>query len=360
MSYDPNSFEARKGKIGEEIVKRFLESCLFEVTKPMDVFESGASIVDFVVRDEVNEFFAEVKVQAAYPYGVEQAPCYSFPASHIEAYIDYGKRNNLPVEFYVVDPDSGFVYCESLSKLEAERIIDGRTFPFNRHSDALGGEVRYYNRAQFECLWQLGDDDIAALKNPVEQVEESDDVIDTEETSAQVQVAEVMTQVGTIQTPNADVEVFRGGDGATFLKFNSLYRALGYNGSVSLEKSPVGKVAVENNYLTRIRPVGKQTIDAIQFVLAIHEFLPRLMELKRVALNVPPLLEILRREFDEKYRAIEQSEHVTPEKSSEAKTLLERFAEVVGVDKAELIANVLNLRQNNFDRQQQRLQQLFA
>ena len=78
MSYDPNSFEARKGKIGEAIVKRFLGSCLFEVTKPMDVFESGASIVDFVVRDEVNEFFAEVKVQAAYPYGVEQAPCYSF------------------------------------------------------------------------------------------------------------------------------------------------------------------------------------------------------------------------------------------------------------------------------------------
>ena len=49
MSYNPNSLESQKGALGEQIVKKQLEA-------------EGC----------------EVKVQAAYPYGVGNAPCYSF------------------------------------------------------------------------------------------------------------------------------------------------------------------------------------------------------------------------------------------------------------------------------------------
>ena len=63
MAYDPDSWQAKKGKLGEDIVKSHFE-CYYNwiVEKPADTFESGASIIDFEVSDGESEFFAEVKV----------------------------------------------------------------------------------------------------------------------------------------------------------------------------------------------------------------------------------------------------------------------------------------------------------
>ena len=53
MSYDPNSLEEQKGALGEKIVKDLITSARLNVTveKPADTFKSGASVVDFVIKN---------------------------------------------------------------------------------------------------------------------------------------------------------------------------------------------------------------------------------------------------------------------------------------------------------------------
>ena len=441
MSYNPDSLESQKGALGEQIVKKQLEAEGCEVKKPDDTFPSGASIVDFActVDGDTILYFIEVKVQAAYPYGVENAPCYSFLKSRIDAYIEYGERHDACVYLYVVDPTSGFIYAEILGNpgLDFEQMIDGRKYPFEQYSDALGGTCIYFHREQFTERFPIDADDLAALRKlfgiedtPAEVpasiwvevfaetdideitiVSEAKNMLDRllgtygkdilhraitegyrghaelfgnavwggyEEAIEQLEAhldklcnaiqdeksiptpeppkaAEVMEQVGSIAAGNVDIEVFRGGCGDTFLKFNSLYKALGYTGSVSLKLSPVGKIAVDNNVLTRIRPIGKQTIDAIKFTAAIENFLPRLFNVNRIASNVSPLLELLKREYADKYQALEQDK---PQES--LKALLEKIAVAVGVPKDDLSDAIFQLRQLNFEREQQHLKELLA
>lgn len=164
LNYAPNSLAVQKGTLGERIVKRYLEENGFEVQKPEDTFKSGASIVDFVVSSDNVKFFAEVKVQSTFPYGVENAPCYSFPKSRIDAYIAYGKSHDKGVNMYVVDPVAAFVYFDDLFALENSRRIDARSFPFDKWNDKLGGFFHYWHRKQFRYKFIVNDDDLADLR----------------------------------------------------------------------------------------------------------------------------------------------------------------------------------------------------
>ena len=160
MSYDPNSLQAKKGALGEEIVKKYLIGLGCEVKRPADTFKSGASIVDFEVHNPYFEepLFIEVKTQAARPYGVENAPCYSLPKSRIDAY----KKKY--AELYIVDPESGYIYSNSFSELEKTTHIDARKYPFNHYVDALGGIFRYYHRNQFKAAAPIDSDDLDELR----------------------------------------------------------------------------------------------------------------------------------------------------------------------------------------------------
>lgn len=165
MGYDPNSVKARKGAYGEKIVKKTLENLGYTVRKPLDTPKSGASTVDFAIylRD-VFKCYAEVKVQAAYPFGVEDALCYSFPVSRIEAYKNYGEKHATEVLLYVVDPVSGMIYSAPLSELEKSCRIDAREFPFDRWVDSMGSDFRYFHQVQFQTRYKIDADELAELQ----------------------------------------------------------------------------------------------------------------------------------------------------------------------------------------------------
>lgn len=167
-NYDSNSLSARKGRLGEEIVKKNIEHLVknCRVERPAETFKSGASIVDYVVicEGERDSYFVEVKTQAVLPFGVEKAPCYSFPKSRIEAYKEYGKSHGKKIKMYIVDPCSGFVYFEDLNVLEMQCNIDARRYPFDKWNEKFGGEFHYWHRAQFGSNFAIESEDIAALE----------------------------------------------------------------------------------------------------------------------------------------------------------------------------------------------------
>lgn len=70
MSYDPDSTEAKKGALGEEIVKKYLEDLGAIVTRPDEYGEK--TLVDFLAMPKNGSSFAsryvEVKVRSAFPY----------------------------------------------------------------------------------------------------------------------------------------------------------------------------------------------------------------------------------------------------------------------------------------------------
>lgn len=165
MSYDANSIEARKGALGEKIVENELKRHHGNPRRPADTFQSGASIVDFVGTDgDGKDFFAEVKTQIARPYGVEQAPCYSFPKSRINAYIEYGKKHGAPIDMFIIDPSTGLGYLSMLAALERETVIDGRKYPFDKNIDSLGGKFHFWHRAQFNNTFAIPLDELIELR----------------------------------------------------------------------------------------------------------------------------------------------------------------------------------------------------
>lgn len=178
MAYDPNSWQAQMGALGEEIVKRLWEEKYSHtVKKTADTFASGASIVDFEIwQSNERKFFAEVKVQSAYPYGVEKAPCYSFPKSKIDAYINYGEERHEDVLLCVVDPSFGFIRVGTLFSfigdsncLMRKRKINGRKYPFEQYNNGLGGMCYYFHLNQFFNYGEINEEDrqklLALLQN---------------------------------------------------------------------------------------------------------------------------------------------------------------------------------------------------
>ena len=165
MIYNPNSLEAKKGALGEAIVKKILERFGWIVEKPADTFKSGASIVDFYCRsfDGTVGDFTEVKTQIAYPYGIEKAPCYSFPTKRIEAYKEYSRTHGA-LKIFVVDPEAGEVFGQKLDILENPTLIDGKEYPFNKHVEIMGGDFHYWHRNQFELFALIDEDDLAELR----------------------------------------------------------------------------------------------------------------------------------------------------------------------------------------------------
>lgn len=175
MSYDPNSLEARKGKLGEQIVKTLLERNGAVVTRPDGLTEDEASLIDFHAKPAEGSSFVEqlveVKVRKAMDYAYGQATCYAFSAVQVKRYMKYAKEHDLPLTLWIVDPSRGTISAallsETLGGLEYKAIIDGREFPFTQ--ETTFGALRYYHANQF-VVYPLSEADkqkFGALKQTV-------------------------------------------------------------------------------------------------------------------------------------------------------------------------------------------------
>lgn len=193
MSYDANSLEAKKGALGEKIVKEFLESKGCAVSRPADTFKSGASIVDFIYDDNYRRNYAEVKTQIARPFGVENAPCYSFPKSRVEAYKRYVAEHDEQLDIFVVDPENGFIYVSYLEGLEEKVTIDARDFPFDKYIESMGGEFHYWHRKQFLSSFPIPDEDLAELRKlfGIEQIATCESPVTANDDCVSIPVPEV-------------------------------------------------------------------------------------------------------------------------------------------------------------------------
>lgn len=156
MSYDANSPQARKGKIGEQIVKAILTDWGADVKRPENAPDDSPTLIDFhavpKTGEDFRERFVEVKVRTAIPYAYGQYPCYAFPVVQIEAYKNFAAERGLDCELWIVDPDEGSLYCGSLTDdlfgtIDGKRFIDGREFPFDQTTKR--GLMRFYHRFQF-------------------------------------------------------------------------------------------------------------------------------------------------------------------------------------------------------------------
>lgn len=155
MSYDANSPQARKGKIGEQIVKAILTDWGADVKRPENAPDDSPTLIDFhavpKTGEDFRERFVEVKVRTAIPYAYGQYQCYAFPVVQIEAYKNFAAQRGLDCELWIVDPDEGKLYYGSLTggygNIEVKQFIYGRDFPFNQTTKR--GLMRFYHRLQF-------------------------------------------------------------------------------------------------------------------------------------------------------------------------------------------------------------------
>ena len=153
MSYDPNSPETRKGKLGEEIVRRFYDERAAVAHRPDGIADDEASLIDFHVEpygnSVIEEHLAEVKVRNVMQYAFGRFPCYTIPVSQVELYKQFASERNLPLVLWIVDPKEGKMYSGELAPwgLENKVTIDGKEFPFDQQTKC--GNMRFYHRKQF-------------------------------------------------------------------------------------------------------------------------------------------------------------------------------------------------------------------
>lgn len=167
MSYDPDSAEAKKGVLGEEIVKKYLEDLGAIVMRPDEYGEK--TLVDFLaVPKDGSAFVAryvEVKVRSAFPYAHGQYLCYAFPAVQIDAYKKFAADKTLPVQLWIVDPSVGKIFISNLSSeknsLEHKQYIDCKEFPFDQETKI--GLMRFYHQNQFWGGYDISKKDLERL-----------------------------------------------------------------------------------------------------------------------------------------------------------------------------------------------------
>ena len=173
MSYDPNSPQAHKGKLGEQIVKLILDDWGADVKRPDNASENSPTLIDFHATPKPGEQFherlIEVKVRKAMPYAFGQCPCYAFPVAQLEAYKSSSDERGLDCELWIVDPDEGEIYIGSLGGnlgcIEEKCFIDGREFPFDMQTKR--GLMRFYHREQFDDGYDLSEncpDELSTVK----------------------------------------------------------------------------------------------------------------------------------------------------------------------------------------------------
>lgn len=154
----------KKGRIGEEIVKNFLEQHGYEVLQPPNKALSGASVVDFSIKDEEGvTTLIEVKVKpTVYLQGLSMG-VYTLPADQFQRYIDYSLVKNSPLKIYFVDVVRECIVMQDIMSLNCPRTIQGKEFPFI--SDTGIGICSCFHFEQFLFMEHLTPSEVDQLNS---------------------------------------------------------------------------------------------------------------------------------------------------------------------------------------------------
>ena len=120
------SFEIalRKGAIGEEIVRPYLEAKGYVVCRP--VTEGAHAFDGLAIRNKKHCIAYDVKAKAR----MNKWPATGVNVSHFLTYWEFSQNHNMPFWLFFVDEMLGQIYGNEISKLEEHRNIDGVDYPF--------------------------------------------------------------------------------------------------------------------------------------------------------------------------------------------------------------------------------------
>ena len=110
MSYDPNSSEARKGALGEQIVKKILERDGWHVQKPDGVSEDTATHIDWLCTCGNKVRCVEVKTVKKFLYGFVELPTFKIPLAKYDAYKAEAQRLGGVLELWFVSSEDAKIY----------------------------------------------------------------------------------------------------------------------------------------------------------------------------------------------------------------------------------------------------------
>lgn len=135
MATTVRSFEValRKGAIGEEMVRPYLEAKGYVVCRP--VTEGAHAFDGLAIRNKKHCIAYDVKAKAR----MNKWPATGVNVSHFLTYWEFSQNHNMPFWLFFVDEMLGQIYGNEISKLEERRSIDGVDYPFvlNTRTDQI-------------------------------------------------------------------------------------------------------------------------------------------------------------------------------------------------------------------------------
>lgn len=162
MSYDPNSSEARKGALGEQIVKKILERDGWHVQKPDGVSEDTPTQIDWLCTRDKKIRCVEVKTYKKFLYSFNELPTFKIPLTKYEGYKQESLRRGGSLELWFVNSEDGKIYRAESETLDKKFRRAGFDFPEKITFD--DGDVAIcFHVEQFACQ-AVNADDLAKLR----------------------------------------------------------------------------------------------------------------------------------------------------------------------------------------------------
>lgn len=120
-----NAWERRvkKGRIGERLVKEFLEKHGFIVYEPQT--EGAHGFDKLAIKDKRQAVIAECKTKARRNKYADTG----INERHLEEYEYISKKHNMPVFVFFVDEHLGKIYGNYISKLLEPKTVNGKQYP---------------------------------------------------------------------------------------------------------------------------------------------------------------------------------------------------------------------------------------
>lgn len=162
MSYNPNSSEARKGALGEQIVKKFLERDGWHVQKPDGVSEDTPTQIDWLCTRGKKICCVEVKTYKKFLYSFNELPTFKIPLAKYEGYKAEAQKRGGSLELWFVNSEDGKIYRAASETLDKKFRRAGFDFPATITFDD-GDTAVCFHVEQFTCQ-AVKADDLAKLR----------------------------------------------------------------------------------------------------------------------------------------------------------------------------------------------------
>ena len=163
MSYDPTTPGARKGKLGEQIVKKLIERFGCTVEKPDGVDEDAPTAIDWLAWSNGGLTCVEVKTVKKFMYSHIPIPTFKIPLAKYECYKREAQERGGELELYFVSSEDGRIYAANARVLDEGYREGGFEFPVTVAFKDGDPDICFC-LDQFTYKWSIDPEDIAALR----------------------------------------------------------------------------------------------------------------------------------------------------------------------------------------------------